>query len=200
MNIDLKKIAQRYGRVDFGTGSHAIEIRANREQIFQAIRDLRTAEVRLMKPLFALRGLPALLTGQKQFSHEGVSILQGMHKEGFRIIQDQSDKLIFGVMGKFWKLTGLESHIPEKVEEYHAAPPRGMAKAIGYFGCEPGGSENSHKLVHATWVYTPDPKVKRTFGTYWRIIYPGAYILRKSWLAAIKRKAEKEASLYPTPN
>ena len=197
MKNNLTKIATRYGRVDFGTGSHAIEIKAPKERIFQAIRELNSSEVRLMRPLFALRGLPALLTGKKQFSHEGLPILQGMQKEGFRVIQDQPDQLVFGVMGKFWKLTGLESHIPEKVEEYHAAPPRGMAKAIGYFGCEPGASENSHKLVHATWVYTPDPKVKRTFGTYWRIIYPGAYILRKSWLAAIKRKAER--NLFPNP-
>ena len=197
MNIDLEKIAQRFGRVDFGTGSHAIEIRANREQIFQAIRDLSTSEVRLMRPLFALRSLPALIVGKKQIPREKISILHGMHSEGFRVIHDQQDQLIFGVMGKFWKFTGLEAFIPEELSAYDEIPPKGMAKAIGYFGCEPGTSADSHKLVHATWVYTPDPNVKRSFGTYWRIIYPGAYILRKSWLKAIKRKAEQD--LFPNP-
>jgi hypothetical protein len=40
-------------------------------------------------------------------------------------------------------------------------------------------------------VFATDPASLRSFTAYWRTILPGSAIIRRQWLAAIKRRAEK---------
>lgn len=46
------------------------------------------------------------------------------------------------------------------------------------------------KVRHETRVYAPDPSARKKFAAYWRIIYPGAALIRRTWLRSIKRRAE----------
>lgn len=46
-------------------------------------------------------------------------------------------------------------------------------------------------LTTETRVRGITPGDSRTFGRYWRIIYPGSAIIRRVWLDAVKKKAEK---------
>lgn len=41
-----------------------------------------------------------------------------------------------------------------------------------------------------TRVYAADP-ARRKFACYWRVIYPGSALIRRMWLRAIKRLAER---------
>jgi len=40
-------------------------------------------------------------------------------------------------------------------------------------------------------VYANSPSVTRQFAVYWRLIHPGSDIIRRMWLRAIKRRAER---------
>ena len=53
-------------------------------------------------------------------------------------------------------------------------------------------SQGSAKVVTETRICVLDPATRKKFAAYWRLIYPGSAILRKMWLKAIKRRAEKD--------
>ena len=122
MELDLSNVSQTFGKVDYSTGYHSVEIKSSKERIFQVLHEMTPADVRLMRPLFIIRALPALLIGKNPFPKEKLPILKGMEKQGFRVIADQSDKLVFGVIGKFWKLSGPETDIPKKWRPMHPIP------------------------------------------------------------------------------
>jgi len=50
-----------------------------------------------------------------------------------------------------------------------------------------GGSD----LSTETRVYANNASTTRQFAIYWRLIHPGSDIIRRMWLRAIKRRAER---------
>ena len=48
------------------------------------------------------------------------------------------------------------------------------------------------ELTTETRVFATDPLARREFALYWRIIYPGSATIRRTWLEAIRRRAERE--------
>jgi hypothetical protein len=71
------------------------------------------------------------------------------------------------------------------------APPhiRGLCLIAMNFLVRPNGPRGS-VVSTATRVFATDPEARRTFATYWRVIYPGSAIIRRSWLRAIRQRAE----------
>ncbi len=49
-------------------------------------------------------------------------------------------------------------------------------------------------LTTETRVFATDSRARRRFAVYWRVIYPGSALIRRSWLDAIKRRAENPTS------
>ena len=71
-----------------------------------------------------------------------------------------------------------------------SASREGYAIAVLNFRITPhpqGGSLVSTE----TRVFTSEAATRRRFARYWRLIYPGSALIRRSWLAAIARRAEK---------
>jgi hypothetical protein len=48
------------------------------------------------------------------------------------------------------------------------------------------------ELTTETRVFASDPRVRRKFALYWRIIYPGSATIRRTWLEAIRQRAERQ--------
>lgn len=46
-------------------------------------------------------------------------------------------------------------------------------------------------LTTETRVFATDAATRRRFAVYWRIIYPGSALIRRTWLSAIKSRAER---------
>jgi len=46
-------------------------------------------------------------------------------------------------------------------------------------------------LSTETRVYANDAASRRRFAVYWRLIYPGSALIRRMWLRAIARRAER---------
>jgi hypothetical protein len=53
------------------------------------------------------------------------------------------------------------------------------------------------RLVTQTRIEGTDAGARIRFGAYWRLIYPGSALLRRTWLLAIKRRAEARYTMEP---
>lgn len=69
----------------------------------------------------------------------------------------------------------------------------GFAKIALDFRVEPDGRGGS-VVSTETRVLATDDVTRRRFAAYWRAIYPGSAIIRRSWLAAIRRRAERSVT------
>ena len=67
----------------------------------------------------------------------------------------------------------------------------GYAKVAMNFSVEPVGDLT--RLATETRVLTTDAASLRKFGRYWRLIRPGSAAIRRGWLGAAKRRAERVA-------
>ena len=110
---------------------------------------------------------------------------------GFVLLGEVPEReLVMGTIGQFWKLWGGKRLTMSNAGAFVAFAQPGYAKAAMNF------------LLHAqlsdavvvrteTRVYVPDPGIRRKFTVYWLSIYPGVALIRRSWLAAIKHRAEQ---------
>lgn len=78
---------------------------------------------------------------------------------------------------------------PRTAEEYRNVGGPGWARATMSFLIEPRGSGcvvTTETRVHAT-----DARTEHRFRLYWMLIYPGSALMRRMWLRAIRRRAER---------
>ncbi len=171
---------------------HSIPIRATPAEIFRAVREVTPGEMPLVRMLFAIRSLPGLLVGRMGLYFAGSqSLMDQMLDFGFVLLNETPDQeVVFGLVGQPWKLRGGWSPHIADAEEFVAFDGAGYAKAAGNFSLE-SGDAGQQALRTETRVYVPDLSARRQFGAYWRVIYPGSAFIRKEWLKAIKRRAER---------
>jgi len=75
------------------------------------------------------------------------------------------------------------------VEAFAALTAPGYAKAAMNFHWQEDG-RGRMRLSTTTRIVATSPGARRRFAAYWRLIYPGSAFLRRTWLAAIRRRAE----------
>jgi len=75
-------------------------------------------------------------------------------------------------------------------EEFRAFNVPGYAKAAVNFRVTSDASESGTWLSTETRIATTDPGARCKFRAYWLLIRPGSALIRREWLAAIKRRAE----------
>ena len=173
---------------------HSVVVRAPPDRIFRAIKQVQPIEIPLFGTLFWIRSLPARLTGKGGSSFLGTTaLLEQMVSGGFVLLAEEANReLVLGTIGQFWKLRGALSPNVANAQEFLAFDYPNYAKATLNLSVDVRDSQSSAKVVTETRVYIPDPTTRKKFAAYWRLIYPGSAILRKMWLKAIKRRAEKD--------
>lgn len=108
---------------------------------------------------------------------------------GFSLLAEERDhEVVVGVVGQMFKLRGEAADI-RGASEFVAFEMPGYAKAAMNFSVHP--ADSGTKLVTETRVLTTDRGARRQFGRYWRVIQPGSAAIRRSWLRAAKRRAER---------
>lgn len=144
------------------------------------------AEMPLVRALFALRSLPALLTrGRGLPADKGRPLAEQMLEFGFVTLADEEDELVLGFVGQPWKLSG--GSMPRlTANEWRAFDEPGHVKAVMNFRAA-GGVLETETRIKAT-----DPVSRKRFARYWRLIRPGSGLIRRSWLRAAKRRAEHQ--------
>lgn len=78
---------------------------------------------------------------------------------------------------------------PRTADEYRQLAGPGWARATMNFLIEPRG--RCSRVTTETRVHASDARTRRRFGLYWALIYPGSALIRRMWLRAIGRRAER---------
>jgi len=168
---------------------HELWVPAPPAVVFAAVKEVTVREVRLLRPLMALRGLPRFLTRRPGFRPEpSAAVLDAFFEVGFVLLGERpGTEIAAGAVGRFWRLVG-NAPVPVRSREaFLAFAEPGYAKAALAFLVRPedGGS----RLITETRVVGTSPDATRAFLRYWRVIRPGSGAIRRSWLAAIRRRA-----------
>jgi hypothetical protein len=147
---------------------HEIVVAAPRDRIDAAIRDVTPEEIRWYRTLTWLRRAA-------RPSRPGV-LNPPPHQPILRMFQigaDEPGREILLVMqaqrGDALSKIGFHFRI-EELDPFHC------------------------RVITETRIFTRGRHMVRGFGAYWRMIYPGSALIRRSWLRAIKNRAENESN------
>jgi hypothetical protein len=166
---------------------HSTRVAAPPDAVMAALRSLTASEVPLLVGLMAVRSLPALLRGRRRRRPSG-TILEGFVRGGFVALAERPHELVVGAVGRFWLASAEVRHV--SAADFAGFSEPGYAKAAFNMQAEaaPGGGT---LLTTETRIQATDDHARRSFRRYWRVIYPGSAAIRRAWLRAIRRRAER---------
>lgn len=169
---------------------HSTRVAAPPERVLAAARELTSREVPLLVVLMALRTLPAVLLRRSPFRLRRDlrrPILKQATRGGFVVLAERPDELVLGVVGRFWTSTGgLERVDPA---DFAAFEEPGFAKAVMSFHVR--AVDGGTLLATETRITGTDDDARRRFRRYWRLVMPGSAAIRRAWLRAIRKRAER---------
>lgn len=177
---------------------HALHVNAPPAAVYQAVREVTPGEIPLIKLLFWLRALPGRLIGRRfrALPHNagpiraGTTILDGALRSGFVLLHDDPERqVVVGTIGKFWQVSGGTCNVPDAASFLSFADPT-FARAAMDFRLQPDPTGGA-RLSTETRVQIPDPDARRRFGRYWSVVHPGSALIRRLWLQAVKKRAER---------
>jgi len=179
---------------------HEVEVAAAPPAVYGAVCELTAAEARLLGPAAALRALPTVirhprrLLGTTLGAAGGVvttPVMQQLRDAGFvELAAAPPDEVVVGVVGRLWTLTDTAPVELTGAGEFVAFSEPGYAKAALNFAVVPRGSGS--RLMTETRVVTTSADAHRRFARYFQATLGPAGIIRRSWLAAIRRRAERD--------
>jgi len=163
----------------------------------KAAKEATPGEMPLVRLLFGLRSLPAVFSRRGGLPSERLLPLwdQMLDADFVFLGEDPGREIVAGVIGRMWKLGGGLVLSVQDAREFSAFERPGYARAAMNFSIETEGSLT--RLRTETRVHCPDAAARRKFGRYWRIIRPGSAAIRRSWLHAARRRAERAAGDLP---
>jgi hypothetical protein len=167
---------------------HSTTASAPPAAVMQAIRELTATEVPVLVVLMAIRSIPSLL--RRRRPRPRGRLLDGFERGGFFLLRDAPDELVYGVVGRFWQPSG--NVLAIKPAEFAGFAQPGFAKAVFNFSLEPAGVGT--RITTETRIATTDEHARRSFGRYWRVVHPGSALIRRDWLRAIRRRAERASN------
>ena len=158
---------------------HAIHVAAPPEAVWRALHESDFADSRLVRILFAARGISRRRAGIAEFIDREFALLE----------EDRPQVLVLGMAGR-----PARSQIDRVTAEEFATYDAPGSVRIGWeFLIEPanGGSHVST----TTRIQATDPTGRRRFRRYWRIVRPFSGLTRRGMLGIIKRRAEDAVRL-----
>jgi hypothetical protein len=166
---------------------HEIFVSATPKATLAAARGLAPRDVPLLLVLLSVRSVPYLVSRRRPMVTPGGSILEQSARVGFARLADRPDELVLGVVGKFWRPDSGVLALPAADFARFAEP--GWTKAV--VGFEAGPSGSGCLLSTETRIQATDDSARRKFGLYWLLIRPGSAAIRRAWLRAIRKRAER---------
>jgi hypothetical protein len=172
---------------DVSERHHAL-VMAPADQAYAAARKVDLARSKVVRGLFAARGLPGLVRHRRRGSPRSMTP-DDLMAAGFVWLGEEAGReFVLGLVGSFWKPTGAIIRIDPS--EFAAFAEPGKAKAAWNFRVIPDGEDRSF-VVTETRVRVPDEPSRRKFVLYWAVIGPFSGVIRKQGLALIKSDAER---------
>jgi hypothetical protein len=174
---------------------HATTIAASPDQVWAALAQVTVGELRLFRLLMSLRMLPGRLLRRPPARFDADEPLLGWAvRFGFTILgQDSRWELVVGAIGQPWRLGGGRGIAVGGGDDFAAFDQAGYAKMAANFRLTPIAGGRAIQLGTETRVVCTDAASARRFARYWWLIRPASGAIRRSWLTAIKRRAEQPA-------
>ena len=171
---------------------HSRVIAAPPQAVWEAIESVTLAEMPLVGALFALRSLPARLSGRPGLpAVQDEPVLAQFLQTGFVMLaEDRGRELVFGLIDQMWKRRGETAKIKDG-HEFMSFERAGFVKAAMNFRLS--DTVAGTRLETETRVLATDAGARRGFGRYWLLIRPASGLIRRIWLRAIARRATQAA-------
>jgi hypothetical protein len=172
---------------------HSATIAASADQVWAALSQVTVGELRLFRLLMGLRVLPGRLLGSPRPRFDADESLLGWAvRSGFTILgQDAPRELVVGAIGQPWRLVGGRGMAVAGGDDFAAFDQTGYAKMAANFWLASIAGGRAVQLRTETRVACTNAISARRFARYWWLIRPASGAIRRSWLAAIKRRAER---------
>jgi hypothetical protein len=177
------------------TEVHGVKIRAPRDRVYRALLAVSLNDMPMARTMFALRALPAILTGRRFRSPgrgqplPGETFIDQAIRGGFVLLANEpGHELVLGTIGRFWQASGGVYRVSSPQEFLDSDPPGYAKSAINFLLYE---REGITKLRTETRILITDPAARRKFARYWLVVQPGSALIRRIWLGAVKRRAER---------
>jgi hypothetical protein len=169
---------------------HHTLVLAPADEAYHAAREMDLARSRVIRGLFAARGIPRLITRRAGGRGPRSMTVDRLLASGFVWLgEDPGREFVLGLVGTFWRPGGGVSRL--EPSEFAAFDEPGQAKAVWNFRVIGDGDERSF-VTTETRVRVPDEASRRKFLLYWAAIGPFSGVIRRQALALIKADAERE--------
>lgn len=165
--------------------AHQIEVNASAEDTYRAARQLDLARSLPIAALFAIRGIPHVLSGKARLTR--TLTLDTMFELGFVMLEESPTEVVVGSIGKFWRPDS--GMVPISPEGFATFDEPGYSKGIMSFTVDELGPDRS-LFATETRVLCTDDASRRKFSMYWRVIGPFSGLIRHAMLNQVKRSAE----------
>lgn len=169
---------------------HHTYVAAPPERALAAAKDATPGEMSLVRTFFALRSLPArLIHGGGLPADRTRPLAAQMIEFGFVPLAEDACEVVLGFVGQPWRAAGGSMPRFGTAREWLDFAEPGYVKAAMSFWALPDGPGT--RLTTETRIHATDSASRRRFARYWRMIRPGSGLIRRSWLRAAKRRAER---------
>jgi hypothetical protein len=191
----LDKYLPKY---DF-TEVHTTKVKATPEVAYQAVKDTALEELSgIVQWLFWLRELPEKMVGRNTNPMTSKGPMLGeMEQNGFTMIREQPPReIVFGLIvpgkiGRVWdKSSGYGSQVANAEEFLAFNDPRYLL-VVANLMVEDSGVPGVVTVYTESRTMALSEKSRKSFRPYWAFIRPWSGLIRRLWLRAIKRRAEK---------
>jgi hypothetical protein len=170
---------------------HEMPVHAALDVVYAAIKSVTARDVRLLTLLEVLRALPGLLVGRRPFRPTSSAALIEEFTAGVVPLGERAGKegkeIVAGAIGRYWLLWGNQPAPLRTREEFLAFSEPGYTKAVVAFSVR--AESTGCRVTTETRVAGTSPEATRAFRRYWLLIRPASGAIRRSWLAAIRRRA-----------
>jgi hypothetical protein len=175
--------------------SYTVGVAAPPERVWAAVRALEMRGSPIVRGLFLLRSLPALLAhprrtlAARREGRRGLGLtLDQLLRGGFTLLGEHpGEELLLGLVGRFWRTDG--GIVRVAAGEWREWERPGYAKAAWNFTLAPG-ADGAVRLATETRVRCTDEESRRRFLRYWRLVGPFSGIIRRDVLRSVRRAAE----------
>lgn len=170
---------------------HSVPIDAPKVLVWEAVKTVTADEISFFRELTWVRRLGRPGPESILNAPERLPILEVATRTSFLLLAEEPGReIVIGTVVLAPPGTNFSGE--RSPERFRSLEAPGFAKATMNFLLEDKGGETCI-LSTETRVHATDPSARRRFAAYWRVIYPGSALIRRTWLGAIRQRAEAAA-------
>ncbi len=170
---------------------HETVVDASPTRVFAAIKAVKADEILFFRTLTWIRRGGRRAPESILNAADSTPIIDVATRTGFaRLAEDAPRELVVGTI----VVRPPGARVEATPDVFQRAMPPGYALATMNFLVVPDGAGGS-RVSTETRVLATSAGARRRFAMYWRVIYPGSALIRRMWLRAIERRAERGEQL-----